>query len=142
MSGSGWGLALWGSAWGAYSTPSICYEAISDIDYRKLLKAQIVRNKSNSSIPDMISMLFNSLGIEGHVIELATAVAVELKDKPTDFDIDVITEMLPIAAGVGLTYISYSDGDYGFGFDSSPNTGFGGLPSTYVHGYVGLAWSA
>ena len=80
---------------------------MSDFDYRTLIKARIFSNQASGTTEDILAFLEYVLGVgNSKVFPSLGKVSVEVGRPLSGVELDIIAEMLPLAAGIELDEIT------------------------------------
>ena len=102
--------------------------AMSDPDYRELLRAAIFANTSGASVPELEFYGQFVLGVTVTVVNGFTEIDLEFPRRLTTQERAIIDETLLPAAGIRIRAIKVAFGEGAFGFAGNPaNTGFGAI---------------
>lgn len=107
----------------------------SDSLYRFTLRAKIIYNTTNATLPDMHAYASFVFGVESIILERAGAVDVNIARPIGKQERQIINATFPRAAGVRLGTLSFSTEEGAFGFSGdSRNGGFGDINDAEVGG--------
>jgi len=81
-------------------------EPVSDADYRRVLRATIIANYSNSNLEDLISFCSEGLGIAPTVTNDVGHVTLTFSRPLLQYEVRIIDRNLPVPAGVRYTLVS------------------------------------
>ena len=102
--------------------------AMSDPDYRELLRAAIFANTSGASVPELEFYGQFVLGANVTIVNGFTEIDLEFPRRLTTQERAIIDETLLPAAGIRIRSVKVAFGEGAFGFAGNPaNTGFGAI---------------
>lgn len=115
--------------------------AMPDDQYRVLIRATIFANYAKSTLDNIAAYGRFVLGAEISVTESVGVVSISVGRALAIWEIDIIQQTIPLAAGVRLGQITFGLGDGAFGFAGDErNSGFDdALGSGGGSGFVGIA---
>lgn len=105
------GLGFNEGVWRSSSYQPNVGNPVSDVEYRQFLKAAILRNYSNGSMPDIVRFIDLALGKQPIVLnrlgELGVVngvgfIQLNFSGRLTTFEAKLLRENLPVAAGIGI----------------------------------------
>lgn len=101
-------------------------QKFSDAQYRFILRAKIIYNTSDATIPDMHKYIGFVFDAETSIINRIGAIEISVTRPIGRQERIILDRTFPLPAGVRLAYISYSSEDNPFGFAGDErNGGFG-----------------
>lgn len=111
-----------GGYWLEMGQPSYKDQLIDPSLYKTVIKAQILKNKSNCTPPEIIEiaqMLFGE-GVRFRYIERPMAIILAPETDLTRYEIQLVRMMIPRPMGVGIAVLNGTYDDWGF--KNQPNT--------------------
>jgi hypothetical protein len=110
-----------------------------DADYRILLRATIYANHATSTVDSLSTYVLFVLGVAARVYTHVGWVDMTFQTPVNKVWLKIIDDFMPIAAGIGLRYLAYTNGPLGFGFRGAKNSGFGSIAVEQTgSGFAGL----
>lgn len=76
--------------------------AADDVTYRRFLRAAILRNYANGSMPDIVRFIDLALGKQPVILNRLGFIELNFSDQLLSFEVDLLQNNLPLAAGIGL----------------------------------------
>ena len=105
-----------GGHWMEFGQPSYKDQLIDESMYKTVIKAQILKNKSNCTPPEIIEIakIFMPEGVFFRYTERQMAIVIKPSVDLTRYQKQLITMMLPRPMGVGIAILNNTYDDWGF----------------------------
>jgi len=105
-----------GGHWLEMGQPSYKDALISESLYKTVIKAQILKNKSDCTPPEIIEIasMFMGDGVRFRYIEKTMAIILAPERDLTRYEIQLVRIMLPRPMGVGIAVLNGTYDDWGF----------------------------